>query len=124
MDTGDLYRASNSLRAPSRASASYRANSSNIWRNTGMEVFSRSSREEDDEEALRWAALEKLPTFDRLRKGLIFGSKGANEIEIQNLGYDDKRKLVERLVTNVEDDNEKFLLKHRNRIDRYYLVVF
>nr|QVT92293.1 ABC transporter [Salvia miltiorrhiza] len=120
MDAGDLYKASNSLRQPSRASgsASYRANSSNIWRNTGMEVFSRSSREEDDEEALRWAALEKLPTFDRLRKGLIFGSKGANEVEIDNLGYDDKRKLVERLVTNVEDDNEKFLLKHRNRLDR------
>ncbi|KAG6409673.1 hypothetical protein SASPL_127715 [Salvia splendens] len=124
MDTGELYRASNSLRAPStRGSASYRANSSNIWRNTGMEVFSRSAREEDDEEALRWAALEKLPTFDRLRKGLIFGSKGANEIEIENLGYDDKRKLVERLVTNVEDDNEKFLLKHRNRIDRVGIEI-
>ncbi|KAG6389558.1 hypothetical protein SASPL_151029 [Salvia splendens] len=119
MDAGELFKASNSLRATSsRASASYRANSSNIWRNTGMEVFSRSSREEDDEEALRWAALEKLPTFDRLRKGLIFGSKGANEVEIENLGYEDKRKLVERLVANVEDDNEKFLLKHRNRIDR------
>ncbi|XP_047971723.1 pleiotropic drug resistance protein 1-like [Salvia hispanica] len=125
MDTGELYRASNSLRAPSTrgGSASYRANSSNIWRNTGMEVFSRSAREEDDEEALRWAALEKLPTFDRLRKGLIFGSKGANEIEIENLGYDDKRKLVERLVTNVEDDNEKFLLKHRNRLDRVGIEI-
>ena len=89
-----------------------------------MEVFSRSSREEDDEEALRWAALEKLPTFDRLRKGLIFGSKGANEVEIENLGYEDKRKLVERLVANVEDDNEKFLLKHRNRIDRYYSSIY
>ncbi|KAL2236919.1 pleiotropic drug resistance protein 1 [Sesamum indicum] len=118
MDAGDLYKASSSLRATSKRSSSFRANSSNIWRNTGIEVFSRSSREEDDEEALKWAALEKLPTFDRLRKGLLFGSKGANEVEVENLGFEDKRNLVERLVNTVEEDNEKFLLKLRNRIDR------
>ncbi|KAL3650914.1 transcription factor [Castilleja foliolosa] len=100
------------------ASNSLRANSSSIWRNTGIEVFSRSSREEDDEEALKWAALEKLPTFDRLRKGLLFGSKGVNDVDVRNLGFDDKRTLVERLVNTVEEDNEKFLLKLRNRIDR------
>ncbi|GFQ06973.1 pleiotropic drug resistance protein 1, partial [Phtheirospermum japonicum] len=97
---------------------SFRANSSNLWRNTGIEVFSRSAREEDDEEALKWAALEKLPTFDRLRKGLLFGSRGANEIDVQDLGFQDKRSLVERLVNTVEDDNEKFLQKLKNRIDR------
>ncbi|GER30614.1 pleiotropic drug resistance 12 [Striga asiatica] len=118
MDTGDLYKASNSLRASNRSSTSYRANSSNIWRNTAMEVFSRSAREEDDEEALKWAALEKLPTFDRLRKGLLLGSKGANEVDVFSLQFQDKRNLVDRLVNIVEDDNEKFLLKLRNRIDR------
>ncbi|KZV28328.1 Pleiotropic drug resistance 12 [Dorcoceras hygrometricum] len=111
MDPGDLYKASSSLRASTRQG-------SNIWRNTGLEVFSRSSRDEDDEEALKWAALEKLPTFDRLRKGLLFGSKGANEIDVQNLGFADKRNLVDRLVNTVDEDNEKFLLKLRNRIDR------
>ncbi|KAL2517559.1 ABC transporter G family member 40 [Abeliophyllum distichum] len=100
------------------ASSSLRANSSNIWRNTGIEVFSRSSREEDDEEALKWAALEKLPTFDRLRKGILFGSKGSNEVDVHNLVFEDKRNLVQRLVNVVEEDNEKFLLKLRNRIDR------
>nr|CAB3477577.1 unnamed protein product [Digitaria exilis] len=43
-----------------------RGDSGSIWRR-GEDVFSRSSREEDDEEALRWAALEKLPTYDRVR---------------------------------------------------------
>ncbi|KAL6501902.1 transcription factor [Orobanche gracilis] len=100
------------------ASGIVRANSSNIWRNTGVEVFSRSSREEDDEEALKWASLEKLPTFDRLRKGLLFGSEGVNEVDVRNLGFGDKKTLVERLVNTVEQDNEKFLLKLRNRIDR------
>lgn len=119
MDAGDIYKASSSLRTSTRGSASLRVNSSNLWRNTGLEIFSRSAREEDDEEALKWAALEKLPTYDRLRKGLLHGSKGANQIDIGSLGYDDKRDLVDRLVTNVDDDNEKFLLKHRKRIDRY-----
>ncbi|KAL8521834.1 hypothetical protein ACS0TY_012121 [Phlomoides rotata] len=118
MDAGDIYKASSSLRASKRGSGSLRVNSSNLWRNTGLEIFSQSARDEDDEEALKWAALEKLPTYDRLRKGLLHGSKGANEIDIGSLGYEDKRDLVERLVTNVDDDNEKFLLKHRKRIDR------
>ncbi|KAL3633433.1 transcription factor [Castilleja foliolosa] len=119
MDVSDhAHKGTTSLRSNSKRGESFRANSSNLWRNTGIEVFSKSAREEDDEEALKWAALEKLPTFDRLRKGLLFGSRGANEINVHDLGYEDKRSLVERLVTTVEDDNEKFLQKLRNRIDR------
>ncbi|GER45131.1 pleiotropic drug resistance protein [Striga asiatica] len=112
MDLGE------SLRSNSKKGESFRAHSSNLWRHTGIEVFSRSFHEEDDEEALKWAALEKLPTFDRLRKGILFGSKGPGEIDIQDLDFHKKRALVERLVNTVEDDNEKFLLKLRNRIDR------
>ena len=55
-----------------------------------MEAFSRSSRheEDNDEEALKWAALEKLPTYNRLRKGLLTTSRGvANEIDIADLGF-------------------------------------
>lgn len=95
---------------------SMRASSSSVWRN---EVFTRSSHDEDDEEALKWASLEKLPTFDRLRKGLLLGSMGApaTEVEIENLGPMERKKLMERLVKTAEEDNEKFLLKLRNRID-------
>ncbi|KAJ9537747.1 hypothetical protein OSB04_030480 [Centaurea solstitialis] len=84
-----------------------------------MDVFSKSSREEDDEEALKWASLEKLPTFDRLRKGLLFGSQGRPyEVDVDNLGVEDRKRLVDRLVKVADEDNEKFLLKLRNRIDR------
>ena len=84
-----------------------------------MDVFSRSTHEEDDEEALKWAALEKLPTFDRLRKGLLFGSTGpSNEVDIDNLGSEQRQHLLDRLVRVADEDNEKFLLKLRNRIDR------
>ncbi|KAF3674465.1 Pleiotropic drug resistance protein 1 [Capsicum annuum] len=91
-----------------------------MWTSNGVDVFNRSSRDhEDDEEALKWAALEKLPTFDRLRKGLLFGSQGASaEIDIHDIGFQDRNKLVERLVKVADEDNEKFLWKLRNRIDR------
>nr|XP_043635770.1 pleiotropic drug resistance protein 1-like [Erigeron canadensis] len=124
MDGGDIYKATSSLRmgslrAGSGRTSSVRSASNSLWRNSGMDVFSRSSREEDDEEALKWAALEKLPTFDRLRKGLLFGSTGpSNEIDIDNLGFEQRKHLLDRLVKVADEDNERFLLKLRNRLDR------
>ncbi|XP_061353915.1 pleiotropic drug resistance protein 1-like isoform X2 [Gastrolobium bilobum] len=108
MEGSDIYKASNSLRGSSSR------------RNSNMDVFSRSSRhEEDDEEALKWAALEKLPTYNRLRKGLLTTSRGvSNEIDITELGFQERQKLLDRLINVVEEDNEKFLLKLKQRIDR------
>jgi len=52
---------------------SFQVSRSSIWRD-GSGVFARNSFEEDDEEALKWAALEKLPTYNRLKKGLLLSS--------------------------------------------------
>lgn len=103
----------------SKLGGSLRRNSS-VWRSQRSDViFSQSTREEDDEEALKWASLEKLPTYDRLRKGILMASHGAgNEIDIHALGFQDKKSLVQRLVNVTEEDNEKFLLKLKNRIER------
>ncbi|XP_044481156.1 pleiotropic drug resistance protein 1-like isoform X2 [Mangifera indica] len=111
MDMGDIYRAGSSLRG---------GGSNSFWRNGNtLDVFSRSSRGEDDEEALKWAALEKLPTFDRLRKGILTTpGVGPSEVDIHNLGFREKQQLIERLVKVAETDNEKFLLKLKDRIDR------
>ncbi|KAL8113884.1 hypothetical protein AgCh_020969 [Apium graveolens] len=112
-------RLSHSIRHSGRM-ASMRNGSTSIWRDQGMDVFSKSTRDEDDEEALKWASLEKLPTFDRLRKGLLLGSQGNgfHEVDIDNLGIQQRKNLLERLVKVAEEDNEKFLLKLRDRIDR------
>ncbi|XWS73071.1 hypothetical protein CRYUN_Cryun02cG0094100 [Craigia yunnanensis] len=99
---------------------SIRIGSSTLWGNSSsFEVFSKSSREEDDEEALTWAALEKLPTFSRIRTGIVAeeGSR-LREIDITKLGLLERRNLLERLVKVAEEDNENFLLKLRDRIDR------
>ncbi|KAK7349162.1 hypothetical protein VNO77_06307 [Canavalia gladiata] len=100
MERSDIYRASNTLRFSSS-------------------TFSRSSRhEEDDEQALRWAALEKLPTYNRLRKGFLTNSDGlTKEIDITDLGFQERKELLDRLINVAEEDNQ-FLLKLKERIDR------
>ncbi|WRX34809.1 ABC transporter-like [Theobroma cacao] len=109
MESADAYRA-----------GSIRIGSSTLWRNSSsVEVFSKSSREEDDEEALTWAAIEKLPTYSRVRTGILAEEgRQLREIDIKKLGLLEKRNLLERLVKVAEEDNENFLLKLRERIER------
>ncbi|KAK9101862.1 hypothetical protein Sjap_019116 [Stephania japonica] len=110
MDNGNLYRLASLRRSK---------NGSGVWRNTSERVFSQSYREENDEEALKWAALEKLPTYDRVRKGILSGIDGKREeISVESLGVQDKRDLIERLVRVAEEDNEKFLTRLKDRMDR------
>lgn len=81
-------------------------------------VFSQSSRDEDDEEALRWAALEKLPTYDRARTAVLAMPEGElREINIQRLGVQERHALLQRIAW-VGDDHERFLSKFKERVDR------
>jgi len=101
--------------------ASGRVGSSSIWRSGAVDVFSGSSRRDDDEQELQWAAIEKLPTYLRMTRGILNESQSEQpiEIDINKLGPLQRKNLVERLVKIAEEDNEKFLLKLRQRIDRY-----
>lgn len=87
---------------------------------------------DDDEENLRWAALEKLPTYDRMRRGVIRtallqhdGGGGAAPakddggrmelVDIQKLAAGNLgRALLDRVF---QDDSERFLRRLRDRID-------
>uniref|UniRef100_A0A0D9XCM6 ABC transporter domain-containing protein n=1 Tax=Leersia perrieri TaxID=77586 RepID=A0A0D9XCM6_9ORYZ len=83
-------------------------------------VFSRSSStREDDEEDLRWAALEKLPTYDRARTALLPmpDGGGVREVNVGRLGADEQRALLQR-VAGVGDDHARFLSKFKERVDR------
>lgn len=108
------------VRMGSIAGGSLRRTASS-WRASGRsDAFGRSAREEDDEEALRWAAIEKLPTYDRMRKGILTGAAagGVEEVDIQGLGMQERKNLIERLIRTAEEDNERFLLKLRDRMER------
>lgn len=114
----DLARSTSSRRSwRSRSSASFRE----VW-TAPPDVFSRSSRQ-DDEEELKWAAIERLPTYDRLRKGMLrqvldSGRVVHEEVDVTKLGIQDKKLLMESILKVVEEDNEKFLLRLRDRTDR------
>ncbi|KAL2344926.1 hypothetical protein Fmac_006211 [Flemingia macrophylla] len=98
---------------------SFRIGSSSIWRDSDAKIFSNSIHQEDDELALKWASIQKLPTVARLRKALLTSSEGeVTEIDVHKLGLQERTDLLERLVRTAEEDNEKFLLKLRDRIDR------
>ncbi|CAD6237900.1 unnamed protein product [Miscanthus lutarioriparius] len=86
-------------------------------------------QKEDDEEALHWAALEKLPTYDLVRRAIVpldLGADGAEaaggkrlvDVDVLSLGPRERRALLERLVRVADEDNERFLLKLKDRVDR------
>ncbi|KAL0896904.1 hypothetical protein Bca101_080865 [Brassica carinata] len=93
------------------------------------EVFGSSKRREDDDVELRWAAIERLPTFDRLRKGMlpqettVNGKGRLEEVDLTNLAPKEKKHLMEMIFKFVEEDNEKFLRRLRERTDRVGIEV-
>ncbi|KAH7553400.1 hypothetical protein JRO89_XS12G0007500 [Xanthoceras sorbifolium] len=90
-------------------------------------VFDQSERQNDEEE-LRWAAIERLPTYDRLRKVVLRqvldnGKVVHGEVDVTNLGMQDKKQLMESILKVVEEDNEKFLRRLRDRTDRVGIEI-
>lgn len=103
----------------SSASASFRE----VFSGPGGDAFHRSSRREDDEEELKWAAIERLPTYDRLRKGILTqvlddGRIVGEEVDVANLGLQERKQLMESILKVVDEDNERFLQRLRDRTDR------
>ncbi|KAL0427048.1 UNVERIFIED_CONTAM: ABC transporter G family member 32 [Sesamum latifolium] len=81
---------------------------------------SESFREDvDDEEALRWAALERLPTYRRIRRGIFRNMVGdTKEIDIHTLQAEEQKIVLDRLINSVDDDWESFFARVRRRFDR------
>ncbi|XP_060212522.1 pleiotropic drug resistance protein 2-like [Lycium barbarum] len=106
------------------ASASLRE----VFTAPGGDVFQTSGRENDDEDELKLAAIERLPTYDRVRKGILKqtlddGKIVDQEVDVTNLGLQDKKQLMESILKIVEEDNERFLLRLRDRTDRVAIDV-
>lgn len=94
---------------------------------------SRGGRVDDDEEALRWAAIERLPTYSRVRTAILSEAAAAGgvnddddggkqqrfkEVDVRKLGVGERQEFIERVFRVAEEDNQRFLQKLRNRIDR------
>eukprot|EP01018_Ginkgo_biloba_P026515 Gb_28917 [translate_table: standard] len=109
---------------------SLRSGSSRFFERTES-VFSLASstrRHQDEEEALKWAALEKLPTYDRLRTSILKSvqEKGQvihDQIDVRNIQLGTRQQLLDRLIKVTDEDNELFLNKLRERIDRVGITL-
>ncbi|MED6115266.1 transcription factor [Stylosanthes scabra] len=89
----------------------------------------RSSFEgEDDEEALKCAAIGRLLRNAQISK-ILCSSKSSSEEDgkdsddIKQLELSERKALLDKLVKIPEEDNERFLLKLRERMDRVGLDI-
>ncbi|XP_072976814.1 pleiotropic drug resistance protein 3-like isoform X2 [Typha angustifolia] len=90
--------------------------------------FSSSVKEDDDENELKWAAIERLPTFDRLRTSLFdhYSNQKDSEgdrkekraVDVTKLRALERHLFIENLIKHIEKDNLRLLQKQRERIDR------
>ncbi|KAF5960759.1 hypothetical protein HYC85_001968 [Camellia sinensis] len=79
----------------------------------------------DDECALQWAAIERLPTFERLRSSLFDENDGSNVdaqgkrvVDVTKLGALERNMFIDKLIKHIENDNLRLLHKLRKRIDK------
>ncbi|GAB2293476.1 transcription factor [Dionaea muscipula] len=104
---------------------------SNYWGEIPLRGSSRRDIIHDDEEALLWAALEKLPTYTRVRKSVLQceldhagnNDKGDHDdepriVDVMDLKPQDKERFIDRNFRVLDEDNTSFLAKLRDRLHR------
>jgi hypothetical protein len=86
-----------------------------------LERASNARREDamDDEEALKWAAVERLPTYDRVRTSIFHKASGSvRQVDVRDLSPLETSELLNKLMQESQDENDLLLLKMRRRLDK------
>ncbi|KAF3454732.1 hypothetical protein FNV43_RR05180 [Rhamnella rubrinervis] len=104
---------------------------SSFRRQTSSFRSSTGSANADVEYALQWAAIERLPTYNRLRASLFdsldgvhrdgdddVDGKGKRVVDVTKLADDERHLFIEKLIKHIEHDNLRLLRKIRHRIDK------
>ncbi|PNX81393.1 pleiotropic drug resistance protein 3-like [Trifolium pratense] len=85
--------------------------------------------EEDKELQSKWAAIEKLPTFKRIKTSFVDEitqeengsrwqrSSSKRVVDVTKLGAVDKRLFIDKLIKHIENDNLNLLQKLRERME-------
>ncbi|CAM6029266.1 unnamed protein product [Sphagnum balticum] len=79
----------------------------------------------DDEEALKWAALESLPTYNRVRTSVFFNAAtgSTEQVDVRLLTVLERRQLLDNLLKTTEDENMQILVKMRNRMQKVGIAI-
>lgn len=109
--------------------SSFRGLSSRFRSNS--ELSSRTNVDLDEEALMQWAAIDRLPTLDRLRSSLFEevngvenGNNGRKVVDVAKLSAPEKHMLIEKLIKHIENDNLRLLHKMRKRMDRSEFSFF
>ncbi|KAL3749878.1 hypothetical protein ACJRO7_010927 [Eucalyptus globulus] len=89
-------------------------------------AISTTKDDTNDEYDLQWAAIERLPTFERLKSSLFeceidgraVDDKGKKVVDVSTLGALERHFFVEKLIRHVENDNLNLLRKIRDRTEK------
>jgi len=121
------------LQVPLPPPSSWRAAAASFRESLSRSLsFSLNEKEKDDEVELRWAAVERLPTLDRLHTSLQQLHAAADKdqdqlqappapwqaLDVRTLGAAERRTVVDTLIANIHRDNLRLLRKQRQRMDR------
>ncbi|XP_051146777.1 pleiotropic drug resistance protein 3-like [Andrographis paniculata] len=87
-----------------------------------------SAASSDEQTASQWAAIDRLPTLERLRTSLFDENGGDDEemekpkgkkvFDVTKLDSSEKHMFIEKLIKHIEHDNLKLLRNMRRRIDK------
>lgn len=89
-----------------------------------LDSASRHSTREEDETDLRWAALEKLPTYNRIRTSILQKHTGSvREVDVKHLSMADFNHLLQTLHKPTANDEQQLFAKMRKRLDRIGLEL-
>ncbi|KAB5569567.1 hypothetical protein DKX38_003360 [Salix brachista] len=84
-------------------------------------------KENEDEIELQWAAIERLPTFRRLRLSLFDekeeDEEGKRVVDVTKLEALERHVFIDKLINKIEEDNCSLLSKLKERIDKVGLEV-
>ncbi|KAL6905801.1 hypothetical protein ACP4OV_003402 [Aristida adscensionis] len=113
------------------ASSSFRAAAASFRESLSRSLSLAGDRHDDDDEEeveLKWAAIERLPTSDRLHTSLLAarlrrgadhqGDAAAEVVDVRRLGAAERRVVVDALVADIRRDNLRLLRRQRRRMDR------
>ncbi|XP_071698349.1 pleiotropic drug resistance protein 3-like [Rutidosis leptorrhynchoides] len=74
--------------------------------------------DDTDEHLVEWAAIDSLPTFERLRSSVIIDENGKKVVDVTKLLAPERHMFIEKLIKHIENDNLQLLQKLRKRTDR------
>uniref|UniRef100_A0A6N2MYY0 ABC transporter domain-containing protein n=1 Tax=Salix viminalis TaxID=40686 RepID=A0A6N2MYY0_SALVM len=84
-------------------------------------------KENEDEIELQWAAIERLPTFRRLRLSLFDekeeDEEGKRVVDVTKLEALERHVFIDKLINRIEEDNCRLLNKLKERIDKVGMEV-